>query len=197
MLKLYCLPGKLFASLGYLFPGKGQLWASARRRESRLAHFIFATPFWALVAFMALGAMGLRNGITMDSRPSLRPSEAGSKPIEQVAEFDADAEATTNVKPDKIEAVEPETRDKSADNIDPSQESASNDTSEIDDPGRRAAVREAVQKAFSSGETQRWEDGGLKGYAVASSPSTDGCRNISYSVDSLPDAQFPPVKVCP
>jgi hypothetical protein len=55
MFKLYCLPGKFFARLGYLFPGKNQLWASGRRRDSSLAHFLFATPFWVLLGLFVIG----------------------------------------------------------------------------------------------------------------------------------------------
>lgn len=54
MWKLYCLPGRVIAELGYLFPGKGQLWASQRRRESGCAAFLFATGFWAAFGFFAL-----------------------------------------------------------------------------------------------------------------------------------------------
>ena len=57
MFKLYCLPGKFFARLGYLFPGKNQLWASGRRRDSRLVHFLFATPFWLIVGLLAFGTI--------------------------------------------------------------------------------------------------------------------------------------------
>ena len=48
MWKLYCLPGRVIAELGYLFPGRGQIWASRRRRESGFAAFLFATGFWVV-----------------------------------------------------------------------------------------------------------------------------------------------------
>lgn len=49
MWRLYCLPGRIITELGYLFPGRNQLWASKRRRESGFAAFIFATAFWAIM----------------------------------------------------------------------------------------------------------------------------------------------------
>ena len=51
---LYCLPGRIIAHLEYLFPGRGQLWASGRRKDSVVSHFIFATLFYALVLYLAI-----------------------------------------------------------------------------------------------------------------------------------------------
>jgi len=68
MWNLYCLPGRIIAEIGYLFPGRGQLWASQRRRESGFAAFIFATGFWAIFCVFALPLIlaavvsGTRNG---------------------------------------------------------------------------------------------------------------------------------------
>lgn len=56
MWKLYCLPGRVIAEFGYLFPGRGQIWASRRRRESGFAAFLFATGFW-IAFWLFIGPM--------------------------------------------------------------------------------------------------------------------------------------------
>lgn len=56
----YNLPGRFIAELEFLFPRRGQLWASRRRRESAIVHFLYATLFWivaAIILFSAIGAM--------------------------------------------------------------------------------------------------------------------------------------------
>ena len=52
MIWLYCLPGRFLANLGYLFPGKGELWASRRRKDSGVVHFIYATIFYAVCLYV-------------------------------------------------------------------------------------------------------------------------------------------------
>jgi hypothetical protein len=73
MLRLYCLPGKLVAELGFLFPGRGQIWGSARRRESRLAHFLYATAFYAFLFFLIAGRV---DGGRRPTRPTAVPAQA-------------------------------------------------------------------------------------------------------------------------
>lgn len=51
ILKLYSLPGKLIAELWYLWPKKGQIWASGRRREHGFVHFMYSTVFYLVIAF--------------------------------------------------------------------------------------------------------------------------------------------------
>jgi hypothetical protein len=54
MKNLFLFPGKFLAEIGYLFPKRGELFATKRRRESGLVHFFYASFFW-----IAVGATGL------------------------------------------------------------------------------------------------------------------------------------------
>ena len=69
MWRLYCLPGRVIAEFGYLFPGRGELWASKRRRESGFAAFLFATAFWMVFAIFGLPILaGVVGGVMHGSR---------------------------------------------------------------------------------------------------------------------------------
>jgi hypothetical protein len=59
------------------------------------------------------------------------------------------------------------------------------------------AVKDAIHRALRTGETQRWSDAGLAGYAVPS-PTTDarGCRTIRYTIDQQPARTFPVITAC-
>lgn len=52
LLKLYSLPGKLLAELWYLWPKKGEVWASSRRRDHGFVHFLYSTVMYVLAFFM-------------------------------------------------------------------------------------------------------------------------------------------------
>lgn len=65
------------------------------------------------------------------------------------------------------------------------------------DPKALPEVGNAIQKAFGSGHSERWQAGKLNGYAVPSKASATGCRNVGYTVDSEPNSPFEPVRVCP
>lgn len=53
MFWLYCLPGRLLSYLDWLFPeGSGTAAGTHRRRDSKFAHFIRSTLFYAFVAFV-------------------------------------------------------------------------------------------------------------------------------------------------
>jgi hypothetical protein len=52
----------------------------------------------------------------------------------------------------------------------------------------KVAVQEAIRLALKTGQNQRWEDGGLSGYAVPSlTTMANGCRTVRYTVDQRPD----------
>lgn len=59
------------------------------------------------------------------------------------------------------------------------------------------AVKDAIHRALRTGETQRWSDAGLSGYAVPS-PTADarGCRTIRYTIDQQPARSFPIITAC-
>ncbi|PXA85089.1 hypothetical protein DMC47_38210 [Nostoc sp. 3335mG] len=59
------------------------------------------------------------------------------------------------------------------------------------------AVKDAIHRAMRTGETQRWSDAGLSGYAVPS-PTADarGCRTVRYTIDQQPTRSFPVITAC-
>jgi hypothetical protein len=59
------------------------------------------------------------------------------------------------------------------------------------------AVKDAIHRALRTGETQRWSDAGLSGYAVPS-PTADarGCRTVRYTIDQQPARSFPVITAC-
>jgi hypothetical protein len=58
-------------------------------------------------------------------------------------------------------------------------------------------VKDAIHRALRTGQTQRWQDGELSGYAVPST-TTDahGCRAVRYTVDQLRDAAPQSINAC-
>jgi hypothetical protein len=204
MFKLYCLPGKFFARIGYLFPGKNQLWASGRRRDSRLAHFLFATPFWLVVGLIAFGMIfGSFSNTGRKSNPESVPANDGvselsasiTEPVDTVEEPSATIEALE-------QSSELITESKAADsqelgnNFVPGAETESAVELRQDELGSLDEVQGAIRSAFISGQPERWEAQGMKGYAVPSVADSKGCRNISYSVDSQRSSNLPTTKVC-
>ena len=59
------------------------------------------------------------------------------------------------------------------------------------------AVKDAIHRALNAGTTQRWQDGGLSGYAVPSQTAdAHGCRSVRYTVDQQPGASYPVITAC-
>ncbi len=52
------LPGQLITWLQYMFPPRGQLWASRRRLDSGVIHFMFSIGFY--VGLLMLSASAFR-----------------------------------------------------------------------------------------------------------------------------------------
>lgn len=57
MLRIYNLPGRAIAELSYLWPKKGQVWQSGRRREHSFVHFCYSTVFYAVVYFFFVAGL--------------------------------------------------------------------------------------------------------------------------------------------
>lgn len=55
---IYSLPGKILAHLWYLWPKKGEVWASARRRDHGFVHFLYSTVIYAVAAFIITSPHG-------------------------------------------------------------------------------------------------------------------------------------------
>src|SRR5260221_11667583 len=64
-------------------------------------------------------------------------------------------------------------------------------------PLRSQQVKDAIYRALRSGETQRWQDGKLSGYAVPSTTTgANGCRAVRYTVDQRPEVAFESITAC-
>jgi hypothetical protein len=64
-------------------------------------------------------------------------------------------------------------------------------------PLQSQAVKDAIYRAMKTGETQRWQDGKLSGYAVPSAtPGPNGCRAVRYTVDQRPQVPFESINAC-
>ncbi len=77
---IYLAPGRLIAEIQYLFPKEGQIFASARRRESPLAIAIYATLAWGAGLFLVLSL--LANHRPQDKQP---PASATQQPSRVVS----------------------------------------------------------------------------------------------------------------
>ena len=62
---------------------------------------------------------------------------------------------------------------------------------------RSEALKDAIHRAMTTGQNQRWQDGDLSGYAVPSQEKLpNGCRTIRYTVDQQPDAPMMTINAC-
>ncbi|MFT3810038.1 MAG: tetratricopeptide repeat protein [Micropepsaceae bacterium] len=77
---IYLAPGRLFAELQYLFPKEGQIFASARRRESPLAIAIYATIAWGCAILFALYLV-----VQAQSQSNRQPAAASSNTDNAIA----------------------------------------------------------------------------------------------------------------
>lgn len=187
-MKYYNLPGKLIAELWYLWPKKGQIWASGRRREHPLPHFLYSTVIYAVVILFTVGSFaGWSIGSRITSQAAsgpmqseagqieASPSEENAIPIEVAEEFSADPEVPL------AEAAE-----------EPAQ-----DPVQIF-PGPTSEIDTAMAAAFKSGSPVRWESADAKGYAVPSEiEASTGCRSLYYSDDSKSGWTSSPQTICP
>ncbi|MEO5706686.1 MAG: hypothetical protein ABIT10_12290 [Alteraurantiacibacter sp.] len=66
LLKIYSFPGKLISELWYLWPKKGQIWASGRRRDHGFVHFMYSTVLYLITYFVIAGASSERGAEAAD-----------------------------------------------------------------------------------------------------------------------------------
>jgi len=58
-------------------------------------------------------------------------------------------------------------------------------------------LQDAIHRALSTGENQRWSFAGMSGWAVPSPVrAANGCRAVRYSVDQRPTESYRPVNAC-
>lgn len=223
MWKLYCLPGRLISELGFLFPGRrsGDISATARRRENTFAHFLFATPFWLLAGpylfAVLLGLFSTVTGYKLPQSVASSPatiSNGETQLAESAGSSDAQADQPTPVDPEEQAAQDvmvdrdagsystrnPIAASQSPARTEPAQSKALGDPglAEITrNPRSVAEVDAAMTATFRSGVAERWRVGKLRGYAVASTASLDGCKMVRVTIDSLDTASIEPLEICP
>jgi hypothetical protein len=117
MLSLYNLPGKILANLWYLWPKKGQVWASARRKDNRFVHFVYSTVVYAVLLYVAFAPRPQR--AVADLQPSTataaysdsqdRQTETGPEPVETEKPLPADGPAAAAAYPrqDEFDGLPP------------------------------------------------------------------------------------------
>lgn len=197
MLRFYCLPGKLIANLQYLFPGhrRNTISATARRKDSQLAHFLLATPFWVIAFVLLLGLIGGLVAVFGKEIAPSRPHEVGvifsaaSNPAQPVDPLKTEESLTA------IEALAPSEGKAAVQSTPEIVEPADSRAYAVARPATSASsIEDAVSKAFASGEPVRWSADGRHGYAVPSSASPNGCRNVQVAPDG--EQIQPAIKVC-
>lgn len=189
MFYLYCLPGRLFAQIGYLWPGRGQLWASRRRHDSRFAHFFYATIIWGVILWLFVfphfaGQPSAQSRENQNSAPPSAPSSVTTG-------NDTRGELLPNAE-DTIQRVEGAVPAAPLRAIHPGADDAralARRSGKADEPEQVSnllaidAVKEAMHRAFVSGKAERWRRGKLSGYAVPSELVVAGCRAMAVSND--------------
>jgi hypothetical protein len=64
-------------------------------------------------------------------------------------------------------------------------------------PLQSQQVKDAIHRALRTGETQRWQDGKLSGYAVPSTAfGPNKCRAVRYTIDQRPTPAYEAVTAC-
>jgi len=190
MLKYYNIPGKLLAEFWFLWSKKGQLWASARRRHHPFVHFFYSTVIYIIVLLLIMGSLTDWKSMSRDRQaPSTQEAAENSS---EPSYFSNNAVITSDADESDLPSDEPATSEPEpeSDNVEKAKNSAKIEMPE--------GVRSAMNAAFQSGETVRWEADGTKGYAVPSEPdATSGCRQVHYSDDSRSGWTSQPETICP
>ena len=196
MLRFYCLPGKLIANLQYLFPGhrRNTISATARRKDSQLAHFLLATPFWVIALVPLLGLVGGLVAVVGKEIAPSRPRDVGvifnaaSNPAQP------DDPPKTEETLTAIETLAPREGKAAVQSASETVEPADSRAYAMTHLTPASSIRDAVSRAFASGKPVRWSADGRSGYAVPSNASSNGCRNVQVAPDG--EQIQPAIKVC-
>lgn len=204
LLRLVLFPGYIISQISFLFPGRGDLWASARRKDSVFAHFLISIPaYWLGYNYLvndgqrspaALSEVSLTGtSRTGEEVSSDAPSERWPNPERSEAEI-ATVERTFS---DRRDIEPPDTKRGEAEG---KKRTSAIESAPTADLGQtildRPEVTEAIANAFASGDAEKWKSGDLKGYAVPSSPNIEGCRNVEVTLNGRSDLKVRR-QICP
>lgn len=109
---VYSLPGKILAHLWYLWPKKGEVWASARRRDHGFVHFLYSTVFYAVIAFILTSPHGSSNRVSPTEAQQFTESQ-NALPTDDFSKQDAAVDYAPLKKKPVPEAALPPTIDAS------------------------------------------------------------------------------------
>lgn len=169
MFYLYCLPGKMFAELSFLWPRRGQIWPSGRRRDSRIAHFFYSTIFWGLLIWLFVLPH-------FEASPRQEQGDSSAATTVLTGDTSADRPRTT---PNLDAQTDVAPADTGGTNVLISPDGAEGSIGLL----TSEAVQDAMRTAFASGRPERWHEGNRGGYAVPSEVVVAGCRNVRVSSD--------------
>jgi predicted Zn-dependent protease len=199
------LPGRVISWAGFMFPRRGDLWASARRKDSIMVHALFSALFWAGLAFVVAGLISNSSG-------AAAPAPVKAAAIDTAGLVPAPGKATLGSSeptgPADHGALTPGAMEPSA--AGPLAEAnMASDTQAVSlspEALTIASISEldrAVRLALSTGRPQRWksERAAASGYAVASEEQGAGetaCRNVYFTTQRTgqPDARSPDYVYC-
>lgn len=109
LLKIYNFPGKLIAELWYLWPKKGQIWASGRRRGHGFVHFMYSSIVYLVAAFVVTGSAGEKrsDAIAETSSETLHFDERGANQKDDLS-YAQPTPAVVRIDESKVEATKEE-----------------------------------------------------------------------------------------
>ena len=86
MLSIYNLPGRIVANLWYLWPKKGQVWASARRKDNPFVHFVYSTVVYLLLLYILLAPRAQPSSAVLATPRQADPASQGAVAATPVTE---------------------------------------------------------------------------------------------------------------
>jgi hypothetical protein len=212
---IFTFPGRVIAWFGYMFPKRGEVWASARRVDNPAIHLLFSLLFYAGAGYVGFAL------ITADRSPAAAASPlanagyeaADGRPLEAVpaAEPAANALSANNLAPigegvpfedgPAPGATQPSGEEpllKDAAQPDPSPVKPERSRAFVDVQGLRAsttsALRTELLRLLDSGPAERhgvWRMEGVEGELMVTPwrRTDDGvCRLYSFTARSADDA---------
>ena len=109
LLKIYNFPGKLIAELWYLWPKKGQISASGRRRGHGSVHFMYSSIVYLIAVFVATSSAGEKRSepIGETSSESLHFDERSANQKDDLS-YAQPTPAVVRINESKVEATKEE-----------------------------------------------------------------------------------------
>lgn len=116
-IRIYSLPGKIIAEIWYLWPKKGQIWASGRRRDHGFVHFMYSTIFYFVALFTILAGITNRPSRTSNvlNQPAHSSLAEPAHSSEEESEYNQGSQASSEPTPTSTQI-----RESTAEQLEPS-----------------------------------------------------------------------------